>query len=427
MGIPKGAEANYRTLNQSFISATGGGSMSGNYELEGSLTVGTAVIIRGHNDATLGSDIYFEDHGYMSAEDDMIFVIDSDADSSNAAFIWKKDTDTHPGGTDLMELKEPGRLHIYYTGDADLSNDGGLTIGTIASYNMTLDNDDIQGRNNGSASDIYLQRDGGSVQIGVSAITLGADGTGVFDSTLTVSGDFFGVNDALIQAIVAINTAGSGNYCQVQVDGLNTLNNTYGQLWIEGSHIDGSSTISIGIGGANAAGGQGAQNVNMGGTLAITAAGGTLQHNQSSPSGSVILGYNGYFYATRVYNAIYNDLAEFMLSNGNFAEPGDVMVNEFGMLRRSRKRAEVAVVGVYSDNYGFALGADKQEEKIPIGLAGKVKVAVSKKVKSGDELVSYRDGAAVKANLFERTLKRGAIIGKALEAGENKKVWMLIK
>jgi len=427
MGIPRGAEANYRTLNRSFVSATGGGSLSGNYELRGSLTVGTAMILRGHNDATVGSDIFFQDHGYISAEDDMIFAIDNDADSSDASFIWKKDTDTHPGGTDLMELKEPGKLHIYYTGDAGLNNDGGLTIGTIASYNMTLDNDDIQGRNNGSASDIYLQRDGGSVQIGVSAITLGADGTGVFDSTLTVNGDFIGVNDAAIQAIAAINTAGSGNYCQVRVDGFNTLNNTYGQLWIEGSHIDGDSTISIGIGGANAAGGQGARNVNIGGTLAITAAGGILQHNQSTPSGTTILGYNGYFYATRVYNAKHNDLAEFMLNNDNFAEPGDVMVNEFGMLRRSCKRAEMSVVGVYSDNYGFALGADKQEEKIPVGLAGKVKVAVSKKVKAGDELVSYRDGAAIKANVFERTLKRGAIIGKALEDGEDEKVWMLIK
>jgi len=427
MGIPKGTEANYRTLNQSFVSATGGGSLSGNYELQGSMTIGHAMILRGHNDVTLGSDIYFEDHGHMSAEDDMIFVIDSDADSSNASFIWKKDTDTHPGGSDLMELKEPGRLHIYYTSDADLSNDGGLTIGTIASYNMTFDNDDIQGRNNGSASDIYLQRDGGSVQIGVSAITLNSDGSGVFDTTLTVAGDFSGVNDAAIKAIATINTAGSGNYCQTQADGFNTLDNTYGQLWIEGAHIDAGSTINIGIGGANAAGGQGAQNVNIGGTLAITATGGTLEHNQSTPSGTVILGYNGYFYATRVYNALYSDIAEFMFSGRNFAEPGDVMVNEFGVLRRSRKRAEAAVVGVYSDNYGFALGAEKQEDKVPVGLAGKVKVAVSKKIKSGEELVSYKDGAAVKANLFERILKRGAIIGKALEDGEDEKVWMLIK
>jgi hypothetical protein len=41
------------------------------------------------------------------------------------------------------------------------------------------------------------------------------------------------------------------------------------------------------------------------GDLKLDAAGGLLEHNQSSPTGTVVMGYNGYFYATKVYNPVY--------------------------------------------------------------------------------------------------------------------------
>jgi len=42
------------------------------------------------------------------------------------------------------------------------------------------------------------------------------------------------------------------------------------------------------------------------GKVRITAAGGYLEDNQAAPAGTRPLGYNGYLYATRVYNAVYN-------------------------------------------------------------------------------------------------------------------------
>lgn len=429
MGISKGSEANYKNLNQSFLSSTGGGTITGNYVVSGNFKVGTAIELRGHNDSSLGSDLFFYSDSFISAEDSMIFVIDNDNNTTNESFQWRKDTDTFPGGSDLMELKETGKLYIYDATDSSLSDDGALTIGAVGGYNITLDSDEIMARNNGAGAPLYLNRDGSVVYIGNSAITLNSNGAISTTSTINADGTITGPNDGLIQSLSTVNSDNSGSFSQLEIDSVHLYNNLDGELYIEGARIDGSTRIGIGTGeSAAAAGSQNAQNVEIGGKVRITTAGGWLEHNQSSPSGTTVLGYNGYFYATRFYNAVYGDLAEFMPYKGPVVKPGDVMIDIGDSIIIANKRADTRVIGVYSDNYGFALGGDnKSDNQIPVGLSGKIKVKVSGKVKIGDELVSYKDGSAIKANILERIFHRGAIIGKVLQNGENSKVWMLIK
>jgi hypothetical protein len=128
------------------------------------------------------------------------------------------------------------------------------------------------------------------------------------------------------------------------------------------------------------------------------------------PNGTQQVNVNGYLYATRVYNAVWNDLAEFMYKVGE-AEPGDVLVQTDKGLSRSNKKGDKAVVGVYSDTYGYALGANNTDDKWPVGLAGVVSVKVKQKLKIGDLLISDKDGFATKRGLFSK----GKVVGKVLE------------
>lgn len=153
-------------------------------------------------------------------------------------------------------------------------------------------------------------------------------------------------------------------------------------------------------------------------------------HNDSiAPSGTARLNMDGYFYATRVYNAVWNDLAEFMWKAPDaVAEAGDVLIATENGVRKSNKRADIAVVGVYSDSYGFALYQDEEEKKFPVGMTGTVKVKVKGSVKIGDQLVSYKDGYAIRANFWEKIFKRDALLGKVIDVKkDDDRVLILIK
>jgi len=158
-------------------------------------------------------------------------------------------------------------------------------------------------------------------------------------------------------------------------------------------------------------------------------AAGTWDTSSTAPDKTTRLNWNGCLYATRVYNAVYADLAEFMeKSIEDNAEPGDVLVQTEKGLVKSFKRAHKAVVGVYSDSYGYALSAENKENKYPVGLAGIIFVKTKDILEIGDLLVSGEDGFAVKANNIEAIMP-GSIIGKVLENKTNtspERVKMLI-
>lgn len=134
------------------------------------------------------------------------------------------------------------------------------------------------------------------------------------------------------------------------------------------------------------------------------------------PTGTTRLNMDGYLYATRVYNAVYNDLAEFMPKAAE-SEPGDVLVMTERGLAPSSSRLDGAVVGVHSDTYGYALGADDSENKLPVAISGRVWVKLAEPCKIGDLLVSGKRGRA--------TVRRGGdditgkVIGKVLKNKEN--------
>ena len=124
-------------------------------------------------------------------------------------------------------------------------------------------------------------------------------------------------------------------------------------------------------------------------------------------------------YAGRVYNAIFNDVAECWAKDTHFNfEYGMVVVQTLSGVRPSKSRAEKGTIGIISNTFGYLLGQAgfkdnlKMSMKVPVAIAGRVKVKVfGNSLNVGDEIVSYKNGMAIKANLFEKIFKRERILG----------------
>ncbi len=146
-----------------------------------------------------------------------------------------------------------------------------------------------------------------------------------------------------------------------------------------------------------------------------------------SPTGTARLNYSGYFFATKVYNAIFNDYAEYFLKDGEL-EAGDVVCKsrDGEGYSKSCKEYSKLVCGVVSDEYAQCIGGEKdlsleeQERKYaPVGMSGRVRVKVKGMVRTGDLLVSSDiPGVAIAAEDYIP----GTVIGKALEVYDSDEI-----
>jgi hypothetical protein len=133
---------------------------------------------------------------------------------------------------------------------------------------------------------------------------------------------------------------------------------------------------------------------------------------------------SGAISASQVYNAVYNDYAEFFEKNEEVeevVEPGDVVIRSSNgeWYAKSTKAYEKTVVGVCSDEYAQCIGGpegdldERKKATIAVGLAGRLHVKVTGKVRVGDLLVaSHIKGVAMSEG---DTHIPGTVIGKALE------------
>jgi hypothetical protein len=149
----------------------------------------------------------------------------------------------------------------------------------------------------------------------------------------------------------------------------------------------------------------------MAGQLRLNASGGYLQDNQAAPSGTRPLGYNGYFYATRVYNAYLNDFADYQeVSREAKLTPGKVYYRDEDGLRICTKRFQQGITGIYSDTYGSAVGKNGNIRQIPIAVAGFVLAYVDETYPTGTPLTSDESGKLTKMKWWERMLHPERIV-----------------
>lgn len=131
-----------------------------------------------------------------------------------------------------------------------------------------------------------------------------------------------------------------------------------------------------------------------------------------APTSTTAGKYDGYFYATRVYNAVYNDYAEFF---------PHVEQIETGHIAYATKDGVAAVgepktcVGIVSDQYGHILGGTgdghDEENFTAIALAGRVPLQVEGKIEIGDLVAATNYGLGKKAT---NSTPRNEIVGKMI-------------
>lgn len=122
------------------------------------------------------------------------------------------------------------------------------------------------------------------------------------------------------------------------------------------------------------------------------------------------LAVNGDMIANRVFNAVWNDLAEYRpVKAGTEKTPGKVYVMTENGLELSSKKGQLGTVGIYSDTFGYALGSG--DNTIPIGISGWVLAYVDKKYPVGTALVSGPNGVLTKARCLDKIFNAERIVG----------------
>lgn len=137
--------------------------------------------------------------------------------------------------------------------------------------------------------------------------------------------------------------------------------------------------------------------------------------------------------AARVFNAVYNDICEFMEKEDydEVIEPGDVVYfNDSGKVSKYHEGINsTAIAGVVSseETYGYALGGDGLEDnqKVPVALKGRVWVKTDNtNFKPGDFVSVDSCGCVYKGDPHIYDI---FVLGIATKKEENGKVWMMIK
>jgi hypothetical protein len=94
----------------------------------------------------------------------------------------------------------------------------------------------------------------------------------------------------------------------------------------------------------------------------------------------------------RVFNAVYNDIAEFRaLADGTPLEFGKCYIDTLSGLVLSDVFCQKGIAGVSSDTYGFALGK-ASGNMVPLALAGWVLAKVDQEYEIGTPLTCTEDG-----------------------------------
>lgn len=121
-------------------------------------------------------------------------------------------------------------------------------------------------------------------------------------------------------------------------------------------------------------------------------------------TGTGIIGADAYAYATRFYNAVYNDFADFWKAGpGTEKTPGICYSIKLDGLMKTNIRADKACMGICTDTYGMAVGVG-QKNSIPLSIGGFILAHVDKEYDTGDLLVPNAKGIltlATKKEIYE--------------------------
>ena len=234
------------------------------------------------------------------------------------------------------------------------------------------------------------------------------------NSTLSVSGTATLKESTIGSATIKSGTVTVLNTKELGVSGTATLNgSTIGSATIENGTVNlnsntltvsKSSTITNTVSGST---------VTLNGVGAIDATSMTLKAPSSgaslnisnelgkvNPTNGTALACTGGISAAKVYNAVWNDLADAIeVPFDTELEYGYCYKYKAGRVYKTDSYADANVMGIHSDTAGMVLGTkDKGVVCINLAVAGVVLAYVDKEYECGTALVATKEGKLTKAN-----------------------------
>ena len=128
--------------------------------------------------------------------------------------------------------------------------------------------------------------------------------------------------------------------------------------------------------------------------------------DSTAPTGTSQLNAECYLYATKVFNNVWNDIADFIDVDFDIGvEYGKVYVcDNNGIIRISSERCEKGILGIASDTFGYGLGKKNNGRELPVAIGGFVLAYVDNVYESGTPLTSSKDGILTEMSQEEKTM-----------------------
>jgi hypothetical protein len=128
---------------------------------------------------------------------------------------------------------------------------------------------------------------------------------------------------------------------------------------------------------------------------------GYLYAGSTDPTNTTRLNYDGEFYATKVHNAVYNDIADFRFLDDELVYGKCYMDTKTGA-KICDKRCQMGVIGIASDTFGFSCGTNNNENQVPIAVSGWVLAYVDSEYEIGTPLTNNEHGVLTRMEMEEK-------------------------
>lgn len=345
-------------IDHSGVSITAGDGLSGGGDITTSRTLNVELDIEDSGtNVNTGHGLNFNSNLSVTDDTDGTFTIDVPNDLT---VMSNYDTGDLTEGTNLYFTD--ARAQSAINSDTD--------HGSTASHNYYTNSD----------VDAHLT---GGTGIDYSTGTISIDSTVVQTTDTDVSGNSWVLDEDGLTSNSATKVA-TQQSIKAYID---TNTNLYGDSdvnsYLANNHID-------------------VQTLEVTGT---TKSAGYFYTGTTAPTNTTRLNYDGYFYATRVYNAVYNDLVDFIEAAPNEEIVyGRVYFQDTDGLKLANMRCQMGVVGISSDTYGFALGYKENDSQVPIGISGWVLAKVDKEYPIGTPLTNNENGELTRMEYYEKIM-----------------------
>ena len=357
-------------------------------------------------------------------------------------------TDASGNATGVASVVVPSGKTLTLDGTATASSltlGGSATIESSTIKNATLDggtvnlnsktltiNDASNGKINGSTIDSTSTIKNGTIDLKddsnnsytftVNKPSNGKINGSTIDSTSTIQNGTVNLNSKTL----TINDASNGKITSGTIESATIQNGTI-DLNSKTLTVSSDSTITNTTSGSTITL-EGVGAIDAKSMTLTTSSGASLNINNtlgdSNPDSGTAVACNGGIRAAKVYNAVWNDLADSIeVPQDTELEYGYCYKYKNGKVYKTDEYADSNVLGIHSDTAGMVLGIKPSHIKcINLAVAGVVLAYVDNEYECGTPLVATKEGKLTKANKMTRVLHPERIVATYFRK-ENNDFW----